>query len=70
MNIRYWLSGVAVFVLLCLTILGSIFGWGLPPSSLATTMVVNPRPETSLRHSGHFQLWRPHFIHHRRHAAQ
>lgn len=63
MNLRYWVLGVGVFVLLLLTILASVFGWGLPPSTLATTMVVNPLPETSIHHTSHFHLWRPPFLH-------
>lgn len=63
MNVRYLIGGLGVFVLLLVTLLASVFGWGLQTATLATTMVVNPRPETTVHHAVRFHLWRPPFSH-------
>jgi len=56
MKTRFWVGGAGVFVLLLVTILASIFGWGLPPASRSTTMVENVVIES--QHSrGAFHLW-------------
>ena len=63
MNIRYVLTAVGLFALLLLTILSSVFGWGLQPATLATTMVENPKPDSGHSAGSHFHIWHPSFIH-------
>jgi hypothetical protein len=68
MNFRYILTAVGLFALLLLTILSSIFGWGLQAATLATTMVENPRPDTGRPSGSHFHIWSP--FHHQKTVPQ
>ena len=59
MKQRYLFAGVGVFFLLLLTLLASVFGWGLPAPSGVATMIANPHAESTTHAGGHFHLWHP-----------
>ncbi len=65
MNTRYLAAVFGVFGLLLLTLLASIFGWGLQAATLATTMVENPRQDTGRSSGIRFHIWHPSFTHHK-----